>query len=61
MQQARSREKADRQHREILSALQAGNARRAASLLAEHWNDGGNVMLRWLADSGPASADTPGK
>jgi DNA-binding GntR family transcriptional regulator len=56
MQQVPSREKADQQHREILSALEAGNARRAASLLTEHWHDGEEVILHWLADSDPAPA-----
>jgi DNA-binding GntR family transcriptional regulator len=51
MQQVRSREKADQQHREILSALEAGDARRAASLLTGHWRDGQETILRWLADS----------
>jgi DNA-binding GntR family transcriptional regulator len=60
MRQVRSREKADQQHREILGALEAGDARRAASLLTEHWHDGKEAMLGWLADSGPASASTPG-
>lgn len=58
MQQVRSREKADQQHREILGALEAGDTRRAASLLAEHWHDGEQVILRWLADGGPTSAGT---
>jgi DNA-binding GntR family transcriptional regulator len=61
MQQVCSREKADQQHREILRALQAGDARLAASLLTEHWHDGQEVILRWLADSDPTSADTPGR
>jgi DNA-binding GntR family transcriptional regulator len=56
MQQVRSREEADRQHREILSALEAGDTGRAASLLTGHWHDGEQLILRWLADSGPASA-----
>jgi DNA-binding GntR family transcriptional regulator len=61
MQQVSSREEADQQHREILSALEAGDAQRAASLLTEHWHDGEEVILRWLADSDPASAGPPGK
>jgi DNA-binding GntR family transcriptional regulator len=60
MQQVRSREKADQQHREILGALEAGDARRAASLLTEHWHDGKEAMLGWLAGSGPTSANIPG-
>jgi DNA-binding GntR family transcriptional regulator len=60
MQQVRSREQADQQHREILGALEAGDARRAASLLTGHWRDGEQVILRWLADSYPTSAGTPG-
>lgn len=60
MQQVRSREKADQQHREILSALETGDARRAASLLTEHWHDGEEVILRWLAGSDPTSAGTSG-
>ena len=51
MRQVQSRENADQQHREILSALEAGDARRAASLLTEHWHDGAEVILRWLTDS----------
>jgi DNA-binding GntR family transcriptional regulator len=61
MQQVRSREQADRQHRQILSALQAGHAHRAASLLTKHWHDGEQAILHWLASSDPTSADTPGK
>jgi DNA-binding GntR family transcriptional regulator len=61
MQQVHAREKADQQHREILGALEAGDARRAASLLTEHWHDGEEVILHWLADSDPVSTDTPGK
>jgi DNA-binding GntR family transcriptional regulator len=61
MQQVRSREKADRQHREILSAVEAGDARRAADLLTEHWHDGEQLILRWLADSDPGAPGVPGK
>jgi DNA-binding GntR family transcriptional regulator len=61
MQQVRSREKADQQHREILGALEAGDAHRAADLLTEHWHDGGQIILRWLAGSDPAFAGPPGK
>lgn len=48
-------------HRAILSALEAGDARRAAGLLAEHWHDGGDVILLWLAENDPASAGPSGK
>lgn len=48
MQQVQSRENADQQHREILGALEAGDASRAAGLLTEHWRDGAEVILRWL-------------
>ncbi len=61
MQQVRSREEADRQHREILSALEAGDAGRAASLLTEHWHDGEQLILGWLAQSEPASLDAAGR
>ncbi len=55
MQQVRSRDRADQQHREILGALEAGDARRAARLLTKHWHDGEEVIHRWLADSEPGS------
>lgn len=61
MQQARSREKADQQHREILTAVEAGDARQAASLLTEHWHDGERLILRWLADSERGAPGVSGK
>jgi DNA-binding GntR family transcriptional regulator len=61
MQQVGSRGQADQQHREILTALEAGDTSRAASLLTEHWHDGEQLILRWLADSDPAATGTPGK
>jgi DNA-binding GntR family transcriptional regulator len=61
MRQVRSREKADQQHREILTALEAGDARRAASLLTGHWHDGEQLILRWLAGSDPSAPGAPGK
>ena len=55
----------------ILAAIEAagkpdlggydGDAHRAASLITEHWHDGEETIVRWLADSEPTSADTPGK
>lgn len=53
MQQVRSRERSDQQHREILSALEASDTHRAASLLSEHWHDGEQVILRWLGGRDP--------
>jgi DNA-binding GntR family transcriptional regulator len=58
MQQARSRERADQQHREIIAALEAGDVGRAADILTEHWHDGEQLILRWLADREP---DCPGR
>jgi DNA-binding GntR family transcriptional regulator len=60
MQQVRSREKADQQHREILTALEAGDGRRAASLLTEHWHDGEQLILHWLADGDQGAPGAPG-
>jgi len=58
-QQVPSREQANQQHREILTALEGGDTDRAASLLTEHWHDGEQLILRWLADSDPRATDAP--
>ena len=61
MQQVRSRQKADQQHREILTALEAGHPRQAARRLARHWRDGERLILAWLARSEPDDADQAGQ
>ncbi|HEY3686534.1 MAG TPA: GntR family transcriptional regulator [Streptosporangiaceae bacterium] len=49
MREVRSRQDADRQHREIAAALAAGESERAAVLVERHWHDGMATVLDWLA------------
>ncbi|MBB6379657.1 DNA-binding GntR family transcriptional regulator [Pseudonocardia eucalypti] len=48
MREVRSRAAADREHREILAALGAGEGDRAAELLRDHWYGGMRLIQDWI-------------
>lgn len=54
MREARTREVADRQHREILAAVTAHDVARATEILEEHWREGMELVLDWLDHRDPA-------
>ncbi|MFE2376423.1 GntR family transcriptional regulator [Streptomyces sp. NPDC059398] len=63
MQHIPSRGPADRQHREVLSALATGDREGAAAVVEEHWHDGRRCIAEWLASdhrtTTPAATVTP--
>ncbi|MFE3001592.1 GntR family transcriptional regulator [Nocardia sp. NPDC059246] len=48
MREVLARESADRQHRQILAAVQESDLKSASSLIEKHWIDGKKATVEWL-------------
>jgi len=48
LREATSRDETDRQHRDVLAAVEARDPDRAAALLESHWHQGMRRVLEWL-------------